>query len=128
MRDRGAPYPIIKTTAGYFCKNDDITQIKADMLILLMTKPTERIMELGFGTPLNKLNLSQPMELLIEQARQIIAEALKNWEKRVQVTNVQVAFVPKNDSELDINIQVSFIDPINLQQEHMLTLQTPLNY
>lgn len=129
MRYRGTAYPILKTTRGYFCSSDDISQIKADMLTILMTRPGERIMELQFGTPFNTLNLGQPMELMVEEARQMIATALKIWEKRVQVTSVDVLFVDRADLKAgyDINIQVSFIDPVNLQEEHLLTLQIPLD-
>ncbi len=128
MRYRGTPYPVLKTSTGYFGNTDDITQIKADLLILLMTRPGERVMELNFGTPLHRLNFNQPMELLVEEARQMIALTIKRWEKRIQVTNVGVVFMQRADLKpgVDINIQVSFIDPITLQEEHMLTLQMPL--
>lgn len=129
MRYRGTPYPILKTSTGYFSPGDDIAQIKANMLVLILTRPGERIMELDFGTPLDKLDLSKPTELLVEDARQMIASVVKRWERRIQVTNVGVVFIPRYDLKpgLDINIQVSFINPINLQQEHVLTLQTPLD-
>lgn len=122
MRYRGIPYPIIKNARGYFSSGDDTAQIKANMLTIIMTKPTERIMELNFGTPLDRLDFKKSKDLLAEDAKQMIAAALKIWEKRIQVTSVSVKFVPEND----IHIQVSFIDPVNLQQEQMLTLQLPL--
>ena len=106
----------------------DIEQIKSDMLSIIMTRPGERVMEPKFGCPLDTLNITQPTELLIEQARHMIAAALKMWEKRVQVTDVQVVFNSRQDSKytFDINIEVTFIDPVYLQQEHVLTLQTPV--
>lgn len=123
MRYKGIAYPLEKNVKGLFSSTDDIAQIKGSMATIIMTRPGERIMEPLFGCALHTL-VNKPEELVLEEARQMIAESLKRWEKRVQVEEVQLIFVP-NDRGKDINIQVLFIDPADIQLMHQLTLQLP---
>lgn len=125
-RYKGISYPIEKTIKGLLYCGDDIAQIKADMLAIILTRPGERIFEPRFGTPLYKLKTSMPQELIITEARQMIASSIKTWEKRIQLTDIQCVLVPDREGKLDINIQILFIDPVNLQTLHQLTLQLPL--
>ena len=118
---KGLAYPIQKTTQGFFHGGDDIAQIKASMLTIIMTKPGERVFEPYFGTPIHQLNYNQPPELIADQLKQMIAISLNKWEKRYPVTNIEVKLVTG-----DAHIMVNFIDPVHLQQEHTLTLQLPL--
>lgn len=118
---KGIAYPIAKTTHGLFHNGTDIDQIKANFLTIIMTKPGERVMEPFFGTPLHMLDFTKPLELVEEDCRQMIAKTLKIWEKRFPVTALEVKILSG-----DINITVNFIDPLNLQEEHVLTLQMPI--
>jgi phage baseplate assembly protein W len=124
-RYKGIAYPIEKTAKGLLYCGSDISQIKANLLAIVSTRPGERVMEPVFGVPLHRLNQQMSEELIIEEARRMVASAIKTWEKRIQVTDVQCVLVPTNKG-IDINIQVLFIDPINLQETHQLTLQMPL--
>jgi len=118
---KGLSYPVQKTALGFFHSNDDIAQIKASLLSIIMTKPGERVFEPYFGTPLHTLNPNKPLELLQEDCRQMIAKSLKEWEKRFPVTKIEVKVFG-----YDIYITVGFVDPVNLQQEHTLSVQVPL--
>jgi phage baseplate assembly protein W len=119
---KGLAYPIQKTTQGFFHGGDDISQIKASFLTIIMTRPGERVFEPFFGTPLHLLDASKPPEILEEECRAMIAKALNTWEKRFPVSEITAkAF------GYDINITIKFIDPANLRQEHVLTLQMPLS-
>ena len=128
LRFKGVAYPIRKSVKGLFYAGSDLAQIKADLLSIILTIPGERVFEPEFGTPLNKLNYNQPYELVIDQAKQMIASSIKRWEKRVQVSNVECIFVgmEREDSNLDINVQVFFIDPEDINNEQSLSLQVPL--
>ncbi len=124
-RYKGIAYPMEKTSRGFLHCGSDILQIKANLLTIICTRPGERVLEPFFGVPLHRLNNSMPQELIIEEARRMIAGGIKSFEKRIQVTDVQCVLVP-TDVGIDINIQVLFIDPINLQEIHQLTVQLPL--
>lgn len=118
---KGIAYPVQKTTQGFFHASDDVAQIKASMLTILMTRPGERVFEPYFGTPIHKLDINKPLELLEEDCRLMIAQALRHWESRYPVTDVKVSIVG-----YEINVTITFVNPANLQDEHLLTLQMPL--
>lgn len=121
---QGFPYPIENTAKGLFYSNDDIAQIKASMLTILLTTPGDRVMEPSFGTPLHNL-MKFNRGLIEEEAKQMIANSLKRWEKRVQVEDIQAAVID-TDNGLDLHIQVFFIDPTHLQETQLLSIQTPI--
>ena len=123
-RYKGYAYPIEATTGGLLTSGSDIAQIKASMLQIIRTRPGERVMNPNFGTPLHTLVDKEP-EYIIDNARLMIARALKFWEKRVQVTDVQVILIPASRG-YDINVTVLFLDPVNMQEDYDLTVQFPL--
>ncbi len=122
----GSPYPITKHPKGYLHNDDDIAQIEADMLSIVLTKPGERIMELDFGCPLEKINVRQPPQIIGDQARFIIANALKKWEKRVQVIDVIVLISSSNQWGAVLEVEILFMDPTDQKTTHSLQLQIPL--
>lgn len=117
----GVKYPVERTPYGFFCSGDNVSQIKGSMLSIILTKPGERVMRPRFGTPLYTLK-NKPVETIAEEARQMIAAALQRWERRVQVTEIDTLLNP--DGSLSIN--VTFIEPTNLQDMQQLTLQIQL--
>jgi phage baseplate assembly protein W len=121
MQYKGVGYPIEKNPYGYFSTGNNIQQIKASMLAIIMTRPGERVMRPNFGTPLYRL-LRRPAEVVSFEARQMIALSLKRWEKRVQVTDIQTTLMGGGI----LHIEVQFIDPTNLQEIHQLTVQVSL--
>lgn len=125
-RFKGIAYPIKKHPQGLFHNADsDIAQIKASMAAIILTEPGERIFEPHFGTSLGKINLNSPIEMVRNEARMKIASSIKNWEKRVQVTEV-VVDIGKSEDKLIFKIQVLFIDPINIKTINNLTLYKSL--
>lgn len=118
---KGFAYPVEKNAKGFFYGGDDVSQIKANFLTIIMTKPGERVFEPYFGTPLHALNLNQPVEILEEQCKAMIAEALSIWEPRFPVTGLDVKVMGR-----EATIVIKFVDPVHLQTEHSLTLQLPL--
>lgn len=120
----GMPYPITKTSKGLFAHGGDSQQIKSSLLSIILTLPTERVMEPRFGTPLNRLDLRQPQQLVEEHARRMIAESIALWEKRVQVQQVQTLL--RYDEAWFLWISVSYLEPDKMQQVQELTLETPL--
>lgn len=132
----GFSYPIQKTVKGYFSSQEDVDQIKSDLLILLLTNPGERIMNPRYGTPLKKLIFEPNDPRLNNEARNIIINSIKKWEPRIALSNVEVltkvdqnSLDPNDDkNQLDhiLAIRVLFVDPRDIQSVQELTLEVPL--
>jgi phage baseplate assembly protein W len=120
-RYKGIAYPLRKNPLGLFHNTNDVEQIKASLLTIILTLPGERVFEPEFGTPFHNLNFNQPIELIEEQARQMIAASVKKWEKRVQVSEITTSL-----QERDLFIEVLFIDPTDLKSMHQLTVEIPV--
>jgi uncharacterized protein len=132
----GFPYPILDNPKGYFYKQHDLNQIKADMLILLLTYPNERIMLPTFGTPLDDLLFDPNDATLAAKARAMIINSITNWEPRIAVnqitvlTSADVADLNSQDNLTELGaileIRISFVDPQNIQNVQDLVLEVPL--
>jgi len=124
-RYRGIAYPLTKSPAGFFHNTSDIDQIKGSLLTIIMTLPGERVFEPNFGTPFHKLDMNQPREVIQEQARQMIADAILRWEKRIQVDEI-TTIINYNQGYTDLFIEVNFIDPVDLKSVHQITIEIPI--
>ncbi len=131
----GCPYPVRTNPRGLFHTQSGINQIKADLLILLMTNPGERVMLPEFGTPLKRLVFEPNDETLADQARQMIINSIKTWEPRITVENIEVYnsfdqdLSPEDNLvEVDhiLGIRIRFFDPQNIKDVQELKLELPL--
>jgi phage baseplate assembly protein W len=132
----GFPYPIEKTSQGYFYSQSEIDQIKSDMLILLLTNPGERVMTPEYGTPLKKLIFEPNDQTLRNQARNMIIQSLNRWEPRVSIQQVEVltkvdenslnSLDDKTEKDGILFIRINFIDPKNIREVQELVLELPL--
>ncbi len=133
---KGYPYPIVKNPRGFFAHSSGVEQIKADMLILLLTTPGERVMLPDFGTPLKDLIFDPNDATLTNRARQMIIDSITRWEPRIAVDQIHVtSTVPKsylspddNLTELNaiLTITIQFRDPENITEAQELVLDVPL--
>lgn len=133
---KGVPYPIKKSPLGFLGATDGIDQIKADMLVLLLTTPGERVMNPDFGTPLKKL-LFDPNDITLQlTAKNMIINSIKRWEPRIAVQNIEVTSkvdqisLNKNEAKHDLEhilfIRIIFVDPQNIREVQELVLEVPL--
>lgn len=132
----GLPYPIIKNPLGFFRTQSGISQIKSDMLSLLLTNPGERVFLPDFGTPLKRLIFEQNDTALEIMAKDMIADSISKWEPRVTVQQIQVTRnIPREDLNPEdlredieniLNIKIIFIDPENISEVQELKLEIPL--
>jgi phage baseplate assembly protein W len=133
---QGLPYPVTKTPRGYFYSQEGVNQIKSDLLVLLLTNPGERVMNLDFGTPLRSLLFEPNDPYLHTQAKNMIIKSIKSWEPRIAVQNIEVtSSVDKNsinnlDNQTELEhilfIRIIFVDPQDIKQIQELTLEVPL--
>jgi phage baseplate assembly protein W len=138
MQFSGMPYPIVKHPLGLLRTQTGISQIKSDLLVLLLTEPGERVMLPGFGTPLKKFMFEPNDVSLVESVRNTIIESIRNWEPRIRVTDIQVTnsrgeieasgspYEGGEDTEHVLLIRISFTDFNNIQEVQELKLEVPL--
>ena len=132
----GAPYPIESTAKGYLPTISGLDTMKADLLILLLTSPGDRCMLPTFGTPLRDLLFEQNDEILEDQARQMIINAISTWEPRIAVDGIEVTSkvdanflsIEDDKTEMDkiLGIRILFKDPQNITEIQELILEVPL--
>lgn len=133
----GAPYPIVENSKGFLASQSGINQVKSDLLCLLLTNPGERVMLPAFGTPLKELVFEQNDFLVVEKAREMIANAIKAWEPRITVEQINIQNGPGNivlsDEDLGqdvdhiLSIQILFFDPESIQDVQELVFELPLS-
>lgn len=131
----GAPYPIEKHPLGLLHSINNIDVVKADVLMLLLTNPGERVMMLNFGTPLRKLFFDPNDSIAVNNTRNVILNSLRTWEPRIAVEDVQVTSSVDNnnlDSQDDLTnvehilgVTITFRNPANLENIEHLRLEVP---
>lgn len=138
MNFLGAPYPIVKHPLGMLRTQKGIDQVKADLMILLLTEPGERVMLPDFGTPLKKYIFEQSDSVIVDRIKETISTSIKTWEPRIAVSAIDVTNSYQNmKSSLDVNdnledighavmIRIKFSDFDNIQQVQELRLEIPL--
>lgn len=132
----GLPYPITKNPLGFFKTQSGISQIKSDLLSLLLTNPGERVFLPDFGTPLKKLIFEQNDATLEIMAKNIIIDSISKWEPRIAVTDITVTSTasredlnpqdPLQDIDNILSIKILFVDPQELAEVQELKLEIPL--
>jgi phage baseplate assembly protein W len=136
MKFLGCPYPIIKNPLGFFKIQKNLAQIKADLLILLLTNPGERVFLPNFGTPLKSLIFEQNDATLELKAKELIIESIDRWEPRITVSSIEVLRpqkqnLNKNDELQDLDnilfISIKFFDPEQITNIQELKLEIPLS-
>jgi phage baseplate assembly protein W len=131
----GMPYPVRKTTKGYLPTVIDIDVLRADLLFLLQSNFGERVMLPEYGTNLRSL-VFEPNDPLIEQrARDLITQAINNWEPRVTIDSITITRSPTQNQALQspefadenaLSISIAFKDPGNITDIQSLILLVPL--
>ena len=132
----GVPYPIVKDPKGYYHSQGELRQIKADLIILILTNPGERVMLPTFGTDLRSLIFEMNDSFVEDEARNRIINAINAWEPRVTVEQLDVTSsideseLNMNDDKTEINhilfIRIRFLDPENITEVQELRLEVPL--
>jgi phage baseplate assembly protein W len=132
----GSPYPITKGPHGFFRTQSGVSQIKSDLLVLLLTNPGERVFLPDFGTPLKRLIFEQNDTALETLARNMIISSIERWEPRIVVNQIEVSSQASR-SDLDsydkyedidniLSIKIIFVDPDQISEVQELRLQIPL--
>jgi hypothetical protein len=132
----GLPYPVTKNPLGFFKTQSGISQIKSDLLSLLLTNPGERVFLADYGTPLKRLIFEQNDAVLEATAKNMISDSISRWEPRIAVSQIEVsrevpnsslnAMDPGEDVDNILYIKITFVDPEKISEVQELRLQIPL--
>jgi len=133
---KGAPYPISRNSLGYLFSQEGISTLKSDLIQLLLTNPSERVMLPNYGTGLRKLLFKPNDEYVRLEAENLIKKAITLWEPRIVVSQIEISngyndtTRTQNESELNDNshvlkILIKFFDPSNISYVEVLVLELP---
>jgi phage baseplate assembly protein W len=132
----GCPYPVTKNPLGFLSPQKGIDQIKSDLLILLLTNPSERVMMSEYGTPLRRYLFEQNNSNTSAAIKDLIINSINTWEQRIVVKSIIVTNLV-DSSILNINeigaksgnilqIIIEFYDPGNIKDVQNLKLEIPI--
>lgn len=134
----GAPYPIVRHPLGLLRTQKGASQIKSDLLVLLLTEPGERVMLPEFGTPLKQF-IFEPNDFIVEEkVQEVVADSIRQWEPRIAVSAIDVSnsssdvssSLSPDDTRTDAGhvllIRILFSDFNNINNVEELKLEIPL--
>lgn len=139
MNFLGAPYPVLKHPRGLLHTQGGVNQIKSDLLVLLLTKPGERVMLPDYGTPLDQFIFEPNDQSVVDQVKEVISRSIKMWEPRIAVSNIEVTntnienegILHPDDAKQDLDhillIRIKFADMDDIQEIQELRLEVPIN-
>lgn len=91
----------------------------------------------AFGTPLKELVFEQNDFLVVEKAREMIANSIGAWEPRITVEQINIQNGPGKivlsgedlgqDVDHILSIQILFFDPESIQDVQELVFELPLS-
>lgn len=98
---KGPGFPLEKGYYGYPKIKENLEIIKDSIKQILLTRKGERIMLRNFGSNLHKLIFEPNDELLGKLVRVEVEEAIREWEPRIEVLNVETS---RQEHEVRIGI------------------------
>lgn len=123
MEYMGFPYPITEHPQGYFHTIKGVDVLKADLLVLLLTNPGERVMHPEFGCDLRQVIFDPSDSATCETVRTIVIDAIAKWEPRLSIASIECEIGQDDNS---IKIAVEFRNPENINQIERLEVERPL--
>ena len=90
---------------GGLALTNEISELEQSMIIILTTSPGQRVMRSTFGCRLHELVFAPNNNQTAARARRFVEDALRMWEPRVTVVEVEARPDPDNAASLLITIQ-----------------------
>jgi phage baseplate assembly protein W len=90
---------------GGLALTNEISELEQSMIIILTTSPGQRVMRTTFGCRLHELVFAPNNNQTAARARRFVEDALRMWEPRVSVVEVDARPDPDNAASLLIAIQ-----------------------
>ena len=90
---------------GGLALTSEVSELEQSMIIILTTSPGQRVMRSTFGCRLHELVFAPNNNQTAARARRFVEDALRMWEPRVTVVEVEARPDPDNAASLLITIQ-----------------------
>jgi phage baseplate assembly protein W len=87
---KGLVIPVKRASGGYFTTRTTREVIRSSLQMILHTRLGERVMLPEFGSRLKELVFEQNDDVLVGLARTYIVDAIRRWERRVELLDVKV--------------------------------------
>ncbi|MGD1861055.1 MAG: GPW/gp25 family protein [Leptolyngbyaceae cyanobacterium] len=87
---RGFAYPIGVTAQGNLQISDGEQSVRESILLILRTRPGERLRRPNFGCRLHELAFAPMNQKTLVEMRLFVEEALKTWERRIWLDDVGI--------------------------------------
>jgi phage baseplate assembly protein W len=116
----GILLPVERGNNGYFNQGmDALTQIKSNLINLILTKRGERIMQPLFGCTIHNLVFEQITDNTIASARASVEEAVQLWMPFILIKDVSIS---KNEDEHKVYATISYNLRSNVKITDTITL------
>lgn len=135
---RGWAYPFRFTSLGR-TKNlvgvtpaDSVDKVRMAIRQILGTKTGSRVIDRDFGSDLRGMLFTPIDEVSVARLRFALSEAIQRWEKRVEITNIEISTARANEGVLEATIDFRMIStqepgnlvyPLYLSPEMMVVSQ-----
>lgn len=83
---------------------NEIETINQSILMILGTEPGERVMKPDFGCEINKILFAPNDDTTAGLAKYYIEKALKKWEKRIEIMDINIS----NDNHNILDIEIKY--------------------
>lgn len=102
----GITLPIKRGKTGFFEQGfDALTQVKSNLINLILTRKGERVYQPTFGSNLHSLVFAQMDQEYEQKVKQAVVSAVKIW---MPFLNIQEQIVTRDDNRNSTLIEVTF--------------------
>jgi hypothetical protein len=84
---------------------EDEAAVRQALLILLTTRPGERVMRPGYGCHLHSLAFAPNDDTTAGLAMHYVRQAIERWEPRVSISHIDAERAANDDSRLDVVVE-----------------------
>ena len=96
---------LCNSATGGIAMVEDAATVRQSILLLLSTRPGERVMQPDYGSELYRLVFSQNDNTTAGLAIHYVRRALTRWEPRVQILHLDATRNPDEPSHLDLILE-----------------------
>lgn len=105
MDEHADPLGLCLAPTGHVDTVDELEAIRQDILLLLTTRPGERVMRPAYGCDLHRLLFSPNDDTTAGLAIHYIRRALETWEPRIEAVAVDALRAADDPARLEVEIQ-----------------------
>lgn len=101
---KGWKFPIIPDASGGLGYSSGDQNVEQSLKILLMTSLGERAMRQDFGNKAPRMVFAPGSSQYLRLLETTVREAVRDWEPRIDLEDVQAEVVPDDETQVIVNI------------------------